>query len=63
MAGLREVKPELRELWAAFWQRDGGWLSRLALKTLAVIFLAFALLLTPTFFLDVGSQIRAWVGR
>lgn len=63
MAGLREVKPDLRELLIAFWQRDGGWLSRLAFKALAVILLGFALLLTPTFFFDVGTQIRGWLGR
>ncbi len=63
MAGLREVKPYLRELLAAFWQRDGGWLKRLALKVLAAIVLGFALLQTPNLVLDVGSQIRTLVGR
>lgn len=63
MAGLREVKPYLVELLTAFWQRDGGWLSRLAFKAFAGILVGFALLLTPTFFFDVGVQIRGWLGR
>jgi len=60
-SGLREVAADLRQLLSAFAQRDGRWVGRFVLKTLGLVLAGIALLLAPTFFFDVGTQLRSWI--